>query len=158
MFSEKASVIARMRQKCVRKRQKCVKIASKMRQKCAEHLWGRTPFGRYRFYFNGGCTRGKQIALSLKRHLFPHGGRKPKAFWIYISTLPPILNIFSNFSSSALKRHLLKRHLTLSDSLCFGTLSGYADPARQRFVAQALPLRANHSVVMSTLLHLAPPQ
>ena len=28
-------------------RQKCVKIASKMRQKCAEHLWGRTPFGRY---------------------------------------------------------------------------------------------------------------
>ena len=50
-----------MRQKCVkmglvllgkeegsRMRQKCVKIASKMRQKCAEHLWGRTPFGRYR--------------------------------------------------------------------------------------------------------------
>ena len=29
-------------------RQKCVKIASKMHQKCAEHLWGRTPFGRYR--------------------------------------------------------------------------------------------------------------
>ena len=28
-------------------RQKSVKIASKMRQKCAEHLWGRTPFGRY---------------------------------------------------------------------------------------------------------------
>ena len=30
-------------------RQKSVKIASKLRQKCAEHLWGRTPFGRYRF-------------------------------------------------------------------------------------------------------------
>ena len=29
-------------------RQKSVKIKSKMRQKCAEHLWGRTPFGRYR--------------------------------------------------------------------------------------------------------------
>ena len=29
-------------------RQKCVKFASKMHQKCAEHLWGRTPFGRYR--------------------------------------------------------------------------------------------------------------
>ena len=29
-------------------RQKSVKIASTMRQKCAEHLWGRTPFGRYR--------------------------------------------------------------------------------------------------------------
>ena len=72
VFSQKASAIARMRQKCVRNtskmrqkcakmglvllgkeerskmRQKCVKIASKMRQKCAEHLWGRTPFGRYR--------------------------------------------------------------------------------------------------------------
>ena len=75
VFSEKASAIARMRQKCVRNaskmrqkcvkvglvllgkedrskmRQKCVKIASKMRQKCAEHLWGRTPFGRYRLLF-----------------------------------------------------------------------------------------------------------
>ena len=29
-------------------REKSVKIASKMSQKCAEHLWGRTPFGRYR--------------------------------------------------------------------------------------------------------------
>ena len=50
-----------MRQKCVKmglvllgkeERPKCVrnpsKIASKMRQKCAEHLWGRTPFGQYR--------------------------------------------------------------------------------------------------------------
>ena len=27
---------------------KCVRNASKLRQKCAEHLWGRTPFGRYR--------------------------------------------------------------------------------------------------------------
>ena len=32
-------------------RHKCVKIASKMRQKCAEHLWWRTPFGRYRLEF-----------------------------------------------------------------------------------------------------------
>ena len=48
------------------------------------------------FIFEGGCTREEQIALSLKRHLFPHAGRKPKAFWIYFSTLPPILNIFSN--------------------------------------------------------------
>ena len=72
VFSEKASAIARMRQKCVRNasemRQKCVRNASKrvlfyweqrnvpkcvrnasnLRQKCAEHLWGRTPFGRYR--------------------------------------------------------------------------------------------------------------
>ena len=68
VFSEKASAIARMRQKCVKNasemrqngscfigkrgtskmRQKSVKIASKKRQKSAEHLWGRTPFGRYR--------------------------------------------------------------------------------------------------------------
>ena len=53
VFSEKASAIARMRQKCVKNassfigkkgtskmRQKSVKIASKMRQKCAEHLGG----------------------------------------------------------------------------------------------------------------------
>ena len=53
-----------MRQKCVRNgscftgkrgtskmRQKSVKIVSEMRQKSAEHLWGRTPFGRYRIYF-----------------------------------------------------------------------------------------------------------
>ena len=53
--------VSEIRQKCVKMglvlfgkeerskmRQKCVKIASEMRQKCAEHLWGRTPFGRYR--------------------------------------------------------------------------------------------------------------
>ena len=46
------------------------------------------------FSFDGGCTREEQIAHSLKRHLFPHGGRKPKVFWIYFSTLPPVLKIF----------------------------------------------------------------
>ena len=61
VFSEKASAIPRMHQKCVKNAQKwvffcwekrnvpkCVRNASKMRQKCAEHLWVRTPFGRYR--------------------------------------------------------------------------------------------------------------
>ena len=46
---------------------------------------------------DGWCTREEQIALSLKRHLFPHGDREPKAFWICFSTLPPILNIFPIF-------------------------------------------------------------
>ena len=69
---------------------------------------------KFDFISDGGCTREEQIALSLKRHLFPHGGREPKAFWICFSTLPPILNIFPIFRASALKRHLLKRHLTLS--------------------------------------------
>ena len=67
----------------------------------------------------GGAPAKRQSALSLKRHLFPHGDRvkmlAPGLFAISSSTLPPISNIFSNFSSSALKRHLLKRRLTLSD-------------------------------------------
>ena len=71
---------------------------------------------KFNFIFDGGRTREEQIALSLKQHLFLHGGRKPKAFWIYYSTLPPISNIFFDFWSSALKWHLLKRHLTLFGS------------------------------------------
>ena len=77
-------------------------------------------FAQLNFNFDGGCTRKEQIALSLKGHLFQHGGRKPKAFWMNFSTLLPILNMLSNFSSSALKRHLLKRHLTLSEGTELG--------------------------------------
>ena len=87
VFSEKASAIARMRQKCVRNasemglvllgkegrskmRQKCVRIASKMRQKCAEHLWGRTPFGRYRLKGKMTCGRCTSTPVSgVKAHL-----------------------------------------------------------------------------------------
>ena len=64
---------------------------------------------------DGGCTREEQIALSLKRHLFPHGGREPKAFWICFSRVHPPSEIKSNFKFKTLKRHLLKRHLTLSE-------------------------------------------
>ena len=62
VFSEKASAIARMRQKCIKNASKwvlfywekrnvpkCVRNASKLRQKCAEHLWGRTPLGENTF-------------------------------------------------------------------------------------------------------------
>ena len=35
---------------------------------------------KFDFISDGGRTREEQIALSLKRHLFPHGGREPKAF------------------------------------------------------------------------------
>ena len=70
---------------------------------------------RFDFISNGGCTREEQIALSLKRHLFPHGGREPKAFWIWFSRVHPPSEIKSNFKFKTLKRHLLKRHLTLSD-------------------------------------------
>ena len=73
------------------------------------------------FISDGGCTREEQIALSLKRHLFPHGGREPKAFWICFSRVHPPSEIKSNFKFKTLKRHLLKRHLTLSDyrQTCF---------------------------------------
>ena len=70
---------------------------------------------KFNFISDGGCTREEQIALSLKRHLFPHGGREPKAFWICFSRVHPPSEIKSNFKFKKLKRHLLKRHLTLSD-------------------------------------------
>ena len=44
---------------------------------------------KFDFISDGGCTREEQIALSLKRHLFPHGGREPKAFWICFSRVHP---------------------------------------------------------------------
>ena len=76
---------------------------------------------------DGGRTREEQIALSLKRHLFPHGGREPKAFWICFSRVHPPSEIKSNFKFKTLKRHLLKRHLTLSD-LGNGPFSGLNGP------------------------------
>ena len=62
VFSEKASAIAEMHQKCVRNASKwvlfywerrnvpkCVGIASKLRQKCVKNAFGGgTPFGRFR--------------------------------------------------------------------------------------------------------------
>ena len=70
---------------------------------------------KFDFISDGGCTREEQIALSLKRHLFLHGGREPKAFWICFSRVHPPSEIKSNFKFKTLKRHLLKRHLTLSE-------------------------------------------
>ena len=72
---------------------------------------------KFDFISDGGCIREEQIALSLKRHLFPHGGREPKAFWICFSRVHPPSEIKSNFKFKTLKRHLLKRHLTLSETL-----------------------------------------
>ena len=70
---------------------------------------------KFDFISDGVRTREEQIALSLKRHLFPHGGREPKAFWICFSRVHPPSEIKSNFKFKTLKRHLLKRHLTLSE-------------------------------------------
>ena len=70
---------------------------------------------KFDFISDGGCTREEQIALSLKRHLFPRGSREPKAFWICFSRVHPPSEIKSNYKFKTLKGHLLKRHLTLSD-------------------------------------------
>ena len=55
---------------------------------------------KFDFISDGGCTREEQIALSLKRHLFPHGGREPKAFWICFSRVHPPSEIKSNFQNT----------------------------------------------------------
>ena len=67
-----------------------------------------------------GAPAKKKIVLSLKRHLgiFPHGGRmqiQAHSFLNLFFDAAPYREYFSNLSSSALKRHLLKRHLTLSE-------------------------------------------
>ena len=74
------------------------------------------------FLFNlildGGCTPEKRNPLSLKRHLFLNGDRVKmlaQGFLDLFFDTAPHLEYFSDFSSSALKRHLLKRHLTLSE-------------------------------------------
>ena len=63
---------------------------------------------KFDFISDGGRTREKQIALSLKRHLFPHGGRESKAFWICFSRVHPPSEIKSNFKFKALKRAFAK--------------------------------------------------
>ena len=90
---------------------------------------------KFDFISHGGCTREEQIALSLKRHLFPHGGREPKAFWICFSRVHPPWEIKSNFKFKTLKRHLLKRHLTLSDF----SLSRPIEPHFERWRRQTAP-------------------
>ena len=113
---------------------------------------------KFDFISDGGCTREEQIALSLKRHLFLHGGREPKAFWICFSRVHPPSEIKSNFKFKTLKRHLLKRHLTLSERAnwltgrscrccqplvqswqpCVGTYRSIQNHYRQRSVPRAI--------------------
>ena len=64
--------------------------------------------------FDGGYIPGQKKTLSLKRHGYSWHGNfcentDPRHFLKFIfRRLLPILNIFSNFSSSALKRHRAK--------------------------------------------------
>ena len=58
------------------------------------------------------CTLTKAASIAAQRQ------KKPKAFLdLFFRRCPPILNIFSKFSGSALKRQLQKWHLTLSEYL-----------------------------------------
>ena len=70
----------------------------------------------FNYILDGGCTCEKNIVLSLKRHLFPHGDRVKMLAQgspdLFCDAAPPISNTFSISSGSALKRHLLKRRLT----------------------------------------------
>ena len=64
----------------------------------------------FQFYFRWWLHLRRRNALSLKRHLFPHGGRvkcRHKDFWIDFLTLPPHLEYYFNSSSSTLKRDLI---------------------------------------------------
>ena len=60
----------------------------------------------------------------------------PRLFGLIFLTLPLIAKIFSNFSSSALKRHLLKRRLTLSENFTIprhgGNRSNFSSCALKR--------------------------
>ena len=108
------------------------------RRRFAQKTTGNRRFWRNRFlpfavsllarsYSRGGLRLRKRNPLSLKRHLFPHGDREKmltQGFLDLFFDVAPISDIyiyifffffFFQFSSSALKRHLLKRHLTPSD-------------------------------------------
>ena len=48
---------------------------------------------KFDFISDGGRTREKQIALSLKRHLFPHGGKRAQGFLdLFFAGAPTIGN------------------------------------------------------------------
>ena len=62
------------------------------------------------FYFRRWVHLRTKNPISLKRHLLLHGNRLD----VQIFRSCPPSRFFSYFSSSALKRHLLKRHFALS--------------------------------------------
>ena len=72
---------------------------------------------KFDFISDGGCTREEQIALSLKRHLFPHGGREPKASWICFSRVHPPSEIKSNFKFKTHSNSVLTKWGFLWDCL-----------------------------------------
>ena len=52
---------------------------------------------KFDFISDGGCTREEQIALSLKRRLFPHGGQRAQGFLDLFFDAAPHLEYFSKF-------------------------------------------------------------
>ena len=77
------------------------------------------------FIFDGGCTCEKKSAFTKAasipaRRQSENAG--PRLFGFIFRCCPPSRIFFAMYLSSALKRHLLKRHLTLSNvsSVCTG--------------------------------------
>ena len=62
---------------------------------------------KFDFISDGGCIHEEQIALSLKRHLFPHGGREPKAFG-FVFDAAPHLEYFFQFLELSTKAAFAK--------------------------------------------------
>ena len=84
VFSHEVSAITRMRQMCVKNASKMgqkwvlfqfgKEECSKMRQKCAEHLQGRTPFGRYRCKQKSSIV-SRKLPIVRKMAAFSHLAR-----------------------------------------------------------------------------------
>ena len=70
----------------------------------------------FNYIFNGGCSCEKAASIPARRQSENAG---PRPFGYIFRCCPPSRIFFSNFSSSAPKRHLLKRHLTLSGKYYF---------------------------------------
>ena len=72
--------------------------------------------GHNNIIFDGGRNREEQNCTLTKAASIPTRRQKAQGLLDWFFDAAPHLQYFSNFSSSALKRHLLKRHLTLSDT------------------------------------------
>ena len=76
---------------------------------------------KFDFISDGGRTREEQIALSLKRHLFPHGDREPKAFLDLFFDAATHLEYFFQFLELSTKAAFAKAAF---DTIFAGVLRG----------------------------------
>ena len=95
----------------------------------------------------------KRNALSLKRHLFPHGGRvkiQAQGFFGYIfRRCTPSRRFFKIFELNT-KAALLKRHLTLSET--FSLYHSFRGESFLLFFSPSTPLLLLHTISLQTFL------